>query len=143
MTTQFWKGLLMALVGVVVAGFSTTPLSWGVIIVTMIATSLTYFGTNAIPKLRPVSIPTTLSGRDIVAALLISIGNTITNSIGLIVIGTEISEINWLLMGKIALSVALTYLGSTLFAGPYSTRKVDWSYKARVAYSKKMGPYEN
>jgi hypothetical protein len=135
MTNQFWKGLVMALIGVVVAGFSTAPVNWSVIIVTLIGTLLVYLGTNTLKVLRPVSLPTTITFRDVVHALLILIGNGILDSIALIVIGTEIS---WLIMGKIVCSIALTYLTATFFGGPYSTKKVDWSYQARLEYKNKI-----
>jgi len=125
----------MSLIGVIVAGFSTAPVNWSIIIVTLIGTVLVYAGTNAIKILRPVSIPSTITFRDVMHALLILIGNGIIDSVALIVIGVEI---NWLVMGKIIAGITLTYLTSTFFSGPYSAKKVDWSYKARLEYSKKL-----
>ena len=133
MTNQFWKGLLMAVVSVLVAAFSTTPLVLSVVIVTLIGTILVYFGTNTIIPLRPISIPTTLSGRDVIHALLILVGNAIIDSVAMIVIE---GRINLLVLGKIVLSITFTYLGTTLFAGPYSTRKVSWGRMARLEYNR-------
>ena len=134
MTTQFWKGLLMAIVGVIVAAFSTTPLVISVVAVTLIGTILVYFGTNAWVALRPSSIPGTLMWKDVAHALLILIGNAFIDGVAMIVIE---GKIDWLTMGKIALSVTFTYLGSTLFAGPYTTKKVSWTRQARLEYQRK------
>lgn len=132
MSTQFWKGLMMAVAGVIVAAFSTTPFVFSVTAIVLIGTILVYFGTNAWVALRPISLPSTWTGRDIVHALLILIGNAFIDGVAMIVIE---GKINWLTLGKIALSVTLTYLGSTLFAGPYSTRKISWTRQARLEYN--------
>lgn len=136
MTTQFWKGLLMAIVGVIFAAFNTPPLAISVVIVTLIGTLLVYVGTNAIKVLRPISIPSTLTWQDAVHALLILIGNGILESIGLIVTGTAFADINWIVLLRLSASIAFTYLGSTLFAGPYTTKKISWTRQARLEYTR-------
>jgi hypothetical protein len=138
MTTQFWKNLLMTIVGVIFAAFTTTPINFAFMIVTLIGTILVYVGTNAIVPLRPISIPSTVTSRDVVHALLILIGNGILESIGLIITGTTFAEIHWLVLLKISASIAFTYLGSTFFAGPYSARPVNWSKDARILYNRKF-----
>ena len=135
MNTQFWKGLMMALVGIIVTAFSTMPISWPVVIVTLIGTTLVYFGTNKIIPLQPISLPSTLTFRDVVHGLLIAIGTGILNSIALIIIDERIV---WVTLGKITLSIFFTYLGSTLFGGPYSTKKINWSYQARLEYNNRV-----
>lgn len=135
MTTQFWKGLLMTVVGVIVAAFSATPqLVLSMTIVTLIGSVLVYFGVNAFKNLRPISIPSTITGRDAVAALLILIGNGVIEAVVMIA-GT--GKILWPVFFKVVLSITFTYLGGTLFAGPYSTKPVNWSYRARLEYNKK------
>lgn len=136
MSTQFWKGLLMAIVGVIFVTFNTIPLNFAIMIVTLIGSILVYVGTNAIKTLRPISIPSTLTWQDAVHALLILIGNGIIESLGLIVIGTTFADINWIVLLRISASIAFTYLGSTLLAGPYSIKKINWTKQARLEYNR-------
>lgn len=132
LTTQFWKGLAMVIIGILVSSFSVTPFDLQTTVITLIGSILVYIGINAFPALRPVSIPSTITFRDAVAALLILIGNGIVQSVTMIV--TE-GKIDWAVMGKIVAGITLTYLTTTFFSGPYSAKKVDWSHKARVAYN--------
>lgn len=137
MTSQFFKGLAMTLVAVFVSAFSTVPLSWPYVTISLISAVLVYTGTNAFKPLQPISIPSTLTLRDGLAAVLILIGNGILQAGALAVI-IGIDGIDWLALLKVSASIAFTYLGSTLFSGPYSTRKVDWTPKARIAYNQKV-----
>ena len=120
MTTQFLKGLLMTLIGVFVAAWSQQPVVWSVLAITLIGTALTYIGKNAIVPLQSDSPPGTLNWKNILSALLIAIGSGVTEAVATIA-GTGV--INWNLLLKVVLSVTFTYLGSTVFAGPYSLTK--------------------
>lgn len=119
-TQQFLKGLLMTLVGVVVAAFSQGTIVWASLAITLVGTALVYTGKNAFKDLQSDSAPGTLSLKNIISALLIAIGTGVIQSVALIV-GTGV--IDWVILGKVVLSVTFTYLGGTLFAPPYNTVK--------------------
>jgi hypothetical protein len=135
MNTQFWKGFLMCIVGVIFTTFNTIPINFSIMLVTLIGSILVYIGTNAIKSLRPISIPSTLTWRDAVHSLFILIGNGLVDSAYSIVTGTTI---HWIILLQISASIAFTYLGSTFFGGPYSAKPVSWSKKTRISYTKKM-----
>ena len=120
MTAQFWKGLLMTLMGIVVVYFSTTPIEWSIMIITLVGTALVYFGKNAFVALKSRTKAGSLDLKNIISALLIAIGTGIIDAIGMIVID---GKIVWLLLGKIVLGVTFTYLGGTLLGGPNSPVK--------------------
>ena len=120
MTIQFLKGLLMTLVGVVVVAWGQQPLVWSMLAITLIGTALTYIGKNALVPLQSDSPPGSLNFKNIVSALLIAIGSGITEAVATIA-GTGV--IDWNILLKVVLSVTFTYLGSTVFAGPYSLTK--------------------
>ena len=105
----------MALVGVVVAAFSTQPIAWAVVAITLIGTALTYIGKNAIPALQSTTGPGTLSLVNLISGILVAIGSGITESIATLI---SVGHIQWDILGKVVLSVTMSYLGATLFAGP-------------------------
>ena len=113
--TAFLKGLIMTLVGVVVVAFQTTPIVWSMLVITLIGTALVYVGKNALVFLQSPSAPNTLSWQNIVSGVIVAIGSAFVEGVATLA-GTGI--IDWVTIGKVALSVTLTYLGATLFAGP-------------------------
>lgn len=136
-TQQFWKGLGMALISVIIAAFSQTPIDFMLLAVTAVCTILTYFGKNLIPWLHSDSPPASLSLINIVSGVLIAVGAALTESVGTyLVAGTILWPIVW----KVTAYTAGTYLLSTFFAPPYSVEKkrvfANKAYKAR--YLKKI-----
>ena len=119
-TTQFWKGFLMMLVGFVVSVFSTTPIIWSMVIISLIVSVLIYFGKNLIPWLHSASPVGALSLINIVSALLILIGNALGDALATIA-GT--GHVDWIVALKIAASVTITYLNATFLIGPYNPVK--------------------
>ena len=117
-TQQFIKGLLMALVSIVVTFFSQTPIDFLLMGVTAVCTILVYTGKNLVELLRSDSPSGSLSFINLLSALLVAIGTGALESVGLYLIE---GAINWSILGKVVLSVTFTYLGGTWFAGPYST----------------------
>jgi len=120
-TQQFFKGLLMALVAVVVAAFSTTPIDYVMLAVAGISTILVYTGKNLVAVLNSDSPVGALSLINLVSGILIAIGTGIINSVAVYIID---GVIVWAVIWKLMLSVTFTYLGSTFFAPPYNTAKV-------------------
>ena len=119
MGTKFLKGLLMALIGALVAAFNTDPIVWSVVIVTLIGTAIVYTGKNAFYQ--SDSDEGTLNLRDMLSALLILIGTAIISAVASI---AGSGTIDWLLMLKTAAGVIFTYLGSTVFSGqPKAAKK--------------------
>jgi len=118
-TQQFVKGLLMTLVGVVVTAV-THGSSWAIILITLIGTALVYTGKNAIPFLHSDSPAGELNFKNILSALLIAIGTGIVEAIATIV---QNNVIDWVILGKVVLSITFTYLGTTLFSPEHNTQK--------------------
>lgn len=117
---QFLKGLLMAVVGVVVTFFSTTPIDFLLMGVTALCAVLTYAGKNLIPLLHSDSQPGQFSLINIGSALLVALGSGVLESVGLFLIN---GAIDWVILIKVVASVTFTYFGATLFAPPFNVTK--------------------
>lgn len=120
-TQQFFKGLMMALVAVIVTAFSTVPIDWVMMGVAAVSTILIYSGKNLIAVLHSDSPVGSLSWINLISGVLIAIGTALIDSVAIFLIE---GSINWLFLGKLVLSVALTYFGGTFFAPPYTVAKV-------------------
>lgn len=120
-TQQFLKGLMMALVAVVVAAFNVTPIDWILLAVTAACTVLTYSGKNLITWLHSDSPVGSLSIINIVSGVLVAIGTGVLEGVSLFLIN---GAIEWGILLKVVLSVTFTYLGSTVFAPEHNTTKV-------------------
>lgn len=120
-TQQFFKGLLMALISVVVAAFTTQPIDYLLLAITAVSAVLAYSGKNLIAVLHSDSPAGALSLINLVSGLLIALGTGALESVGLYLIN---GAILWPVAGKVVLSTVFTYLGATFFAPAYSTTKV-------------------
>jgi hypothetical protein len=120
-TQQFLKGLMMALVAVLVTAFSTSPIDWILMGVTAFCTILLYFGKNLIAWLHSDSPVGTLSFINIASGVLIALGTGLLDGVSQYLIS---GVIVWSVLWKLVLAVTFTYLGGTLFAPPYNTGKV-------------------
>jgi len=121
---QFFKGLAMALVSVVVAAFSTTPIDLLLLAVTAFCTILTYAGKNLIPWfqfLHSDSPAGSLSLVNFVSGVLVALGTGVFQYAGQYILE---GAIDWSLLLKVVLSVFFTYLGSTWFAPVHSEMKI-------------------
>lgn len=110
---QFFKGLFMALIAVVVAAFSTQPIDYLLLAITAVCAILTYSGKNLIAVLHSDSPPGVLSLINLVSGVLVALGAGILESIGLYLIG---GVILWPIVLKVVLATTFTYLGGTFFA---------------------------
>jgi hypothetical protein len=119
-TQQFFKGLFMALISVVVAAFTTQPINYLLLAVTAVSVILTYSGKNLITVLHSDSPAGALSWINLASGLLVALGTGILESAGLYLIE---GVIVWSVVWKVVLSAAFTYLGATFFAPQYSTTK--------------------
>jgi len=119
-TQQFLKGLIMALMSVVVVAFSQIPIVWSTLAITLIGTALLYTGKNAFPGLQSDSPAGSFSFRNFVSAVLIAIGSGIIEAVATIA-GTGV--IDWVILLKVVVGVTLTYITATWFAPPYSKNK--------------------
>jgi hypothetical protein len=125
-TQQFTKGLLMALVAVVVTAFSTTPIDFVLMAVTALCAVLTYTGKNLIAVLHSDSPVGALSFINLLSGVLVALGTGLLTFIGQYFVENAII---WPVLWKVVLSVTFTYLGGTLFAPPYNTDKVKFLTK--------------
>jgi hypothetical protein len=116
---QFFKGLLMAIISVLVVIFSQAPVNYALLIVTAIATVLAYVGKNLI-GLISTSDPWKLNLVNFISALIIALATGITESIGMLVIDGKVA---WITLLKIVGGVTLTYLASTLVTGKNTDSK--------------------
>jgi len=116
MQKEFWKGLAMAIVGIIVTFITVVPIQWAIMAVTIIGTVFIYFGKNAwIAQLRSVSKAYKLDIKNILSALFILIGTGIINAVGMIVID---GTIVWITLFKIIGGITLTYIGGTWLTPP-------------------------
>lgn len=109
MTTQkFFKGLIMALIAVVINAFNQTPIDYGVLIIMLIGTALLYTGKNLfIVSDSPSGV---INWKDILSGLIIAVGTGVIQYVAMIVTNTAI---DWMIFGKVVASVSLTYLAGT------------------------------
>jgi hypothetical protein len=122
MTTQsFLKGLMMAVIAVVVAGFSTTPIDYLLMGLAAVSTILVYTGKNLIAVLHSDSPAGSLSLVNLISGVLVALGSGLLDAGAIFITG---GTIVWLALGKVTLSILFTYLGTTWFAPPYSAKKI-------------------
>mgnify|MGYP006953625997 CR=1 FL=1 len=121
MTNQFFKGLLMAVMTVVVAAFATQPVDYLLLAVTAVSTILVYTGKNLITLLHSESPAGSLSLINLVSGLLVAVGTGILESAALYIIEGHIA---WDIVWKVVVSAAFTYLGTTFFSPQHSEAKV-------------------
>ena len=120
-TQQFLKGLMMAIVGVVVAFFSTTPIDYLLMALTAVCAVLTYVGKNLIAVLHSDSPVGAFSFINIVSALLVALGSGILEAGAMVIVnGVILCPV----LGKVVGSIVLTYVISTWFSPPYNITKV-------------------
>jgi hypothetical protein len=116
---QFFKGLLMALISILVVAFSQSPVDYGLLIATAIATILAYTGKNLIGFISD-SDPGKWTIVNTISAGLVALSTAITESIALIVIDHKfIFAVFW----KVIASATLTYIAGTLFTPPTKQAK--------------------
>ena len=120
-TQQFFKGLFMALVTVVVAAFSQQPIDYLLLAITAVSTILVYSGKNLIDVLHSDSPVGALSWINLLSGILVAVGTGFLQGVG-----TYLVEgiIIWSLVWRVVLSAAFTYLGATFFAPEYNVIKL-------------------
>lgn len=119
-TQQFFKGLFMAIMSIIVVAFSQTPIDCLLLAITAVCTVLIYAGKNLIAVLHSDSPAGALSLINLVSGVLLALGTGALESVGLFLIN---GLIIWSVVWKVVLSTLFTYLGTTFFAPPYSTEK--------------------
>jgi hypothetical protein len=120
-TQQFAKGLLMALISVVVTAFSTTPIDFLMVGITAVCAILTYTGKNLIAVLHSDSPVGALSFINLLSGVLVALGTGLLTGVSQYFID---GAIIWTVLWKVVLGVTFTYLGSTFFAPPYNTTTI-------------------
>lgn len=119
-TQQFLKGLMMALVAVVVTYFSQTPIDYVMMAISAVSAILVYAGKNFIAVLHSDSPAGAFSFINFVSALLILIGNGVLNGVAMYYIN---GVLVWGVLARITVGIILTYVISTWFAPPYNPTK--------------------
>jgi hypothetical protein len=112
---QFWKGLAMVIVSLVLTALSQVPLDGALLFVTAVSAILGYVGKNLI-----FAFATTTVLAKIVSGALVALGTGITESVGLILVEHKII---WLVFLKVVGSILLTYIGVSLLAPPSAESK--------------------
>jgi len=119
-TQQFLKGLMMAIVAVLVTFFSQTPIDYLLMAIATASAILVYTGKNFVVWIQSDSPAGSFSWRNFVSALLILIGNGIIDGVAMFYID---GVIVWAVLGKMTIGIFLTYVTATWFAPPYTTVK--------------------
>lgn len=116
---QFFKGLLMTVISVLVVAFGQVPVDYLHLAVTAVIAILAFVGANL-----PTLISTSEEGKfnlvDFFAALLVLIAAGLTDALALFLIE---GKILWVVVGKTVASVTLTFIVSTFFGGPVNKSK--------------------
>ena len=120
-TQQFLKGLLMALVAVLVTAFSTPPVDYILMAISAVCAILVYVGKNLVSVLHSDSPIGALSFINIISGVLIALGTGLLDGFAMYLID---GVIVWAVLWKYVVFVTLSYITSTLFAPPYNTNKV-------------------
>jgi len=110
----------MAIIGVVVTFFTTTPIDYVLMAVTAICIALNYAGKNLISLLHSDSPAGSLSIINVFSGLLIALGAGILEAVGTFIVA---GQILWPIVLKVVAYTTGTYLVTTFFAPPYSTEK--------------------
>jgi hypothetical protein len=111
---QFWKGLAMLLVSLIVTALSQTPLDIAVLFVTGVSSLLGYIGKNLIF----VTAITTIT--KIISGLFVALGVGLLEYAGLIAVNAVII---WPVLLKVVGSILLTYIVTTFLAPPATASK--------------------
>jgi len=111
MNSKFVKGIILIL-GVFFTAYQNPPIIWTITIITAICVGGTYFVKNYFsPSVTPTG---TLDWKDVLSALLLAIFTAVFNSLSSNFVS---GVIIWSLLGKTVLSVVITYITTTFFAG--------------------------
>lgn len=122
-TQQFFKGLLMALVALFVSMWATT-INWVLLGINTVSTILIYFGKNLIPWLHSDSTVGQMSLINIASGICVALGTGLVDGLAQYFIT---GAIVWGSLGKLVLSITFTYLGSTIFQGPYNIKTLTFN----------------
>jgi len=112
---QFWKGLFMLVIGILMTALGQTPINYALVIVTVVASLLPYIGKNLIVFFTSTSPAGQFNWVNVLSGLLIALGTGITDYVGQIIAG---SVINWPVLWHVVIGVTLTYVTATFFAPP-------------------------
>ena len=115
---QFFKGLFMVLISVLITGFSTSPINLVLIGITALASVLPYVVKNLIDVLNSNSQPGEFNFVNIISVLLIGIGTGFVDWLGQYITGDPIV---WPVLWKVVIYTTGTYFLATLFSPPNST----------------------
>lgn len=113
----FFTGLFMALVGVIVAGFSQVPINWALTGMTALAVVLSYTGANLAGFFPSTSEPGKFNLIDLACALLVALSTGITEYLAYIVIDQKVV---WTVLLSVVGNVTLSFVASTFFSVPKS-----------------------
>jgi hypothetical protein len=118
----FFTGMFMALVGVIVAGFSQVPINWALTGMTALAVILGYTGGNLAGFFPSTSEPGKFSLLDFGCALLVALSTGITEYLAYIVVDQVVV---WTTLLSVVGSVTLSFVASTFFSVPkIQSRKI-------------------
>jgi len=113
-TAQFWKGLAMLIVSLVLTYLGQVPPDYAYLFIAGISAILGYVGKN----LLFVTATTTLT--KVISGLLVAVSAGIIDSIGLLAIG---GKVVWIVLLKVVGGVFLTYIVTTFLSSP-TTKQV-------------------
>lgn len=134
MTQQFFKGLFLAIMSIVVMYFGQQPVDYTMLAIAAVSTVLTYTGKNLLSLFPSDSPAGALSWINLGAGVLVAVGTGVMESVGLYLIE---GAILWPIVWKVVLSALFTYLGATFFAPQHSVAKVRGFVSPSVARSLK------
>ena len=115
---QFWKGLFMVLISVLMTGFSQTPINIVLIVISGLAALLPYIGKNLIPAFDSTSEPGQLNLINIVSVIILGVGTGLLDWLGQYITGDPIL---WPVLWRTVIYSTGTYFLATFFSPPAAT----------------------
>jgi predicted membrane channel-forming protein YqfA (hemolysin III family) len=115
---QFWKGMFMLIISVLITGLSQTPINYALLGIAAVAAVLPYVGKNLILVLNSTSPSNDFNFLNIVSVVLIGAGAGLTDAVG-----QHLFEgvILWPMVWKVVIYATGTYFLATFFAPPNAT----------------------
>jgi hypothetical protein len=118
MTTQtFMKGLLMAIMAVIVSAFSTTPVDYVMLAISAPCAILVYVGKNLIAVWHSDSPPAVLSLINILSGMFVALGTGLLDGVAMYLIN---GAVVWAVLWKYVIYISGTYLLTTIFSPPHN-----------------------
>jgi hypothetical protein len=124
---QFWKGLIILLVGVLVTAYSQPTVDYWMMFATGLGALLPYLAKGIIAFWPSTSDINDLNWPNVLSGFLLALGSAITEGAAIFIVNHQMI---WPLFGKLVAGVFLSYLSTTFFSRPaIQSAKLTFNFK--------------